>query len=298
MSCQPLAPPLLSPGPAQARGTCLADPSGWEVKPGSWPRGTRGLGQGPAQHSPYLAVLAHPSDEERVLQGDVEAPAGDADIWARRGAGVGRLHWVLSPCPPTISQHWLSLHPAAWLLMLGSGIQPGHGYTGVSSWLGAVGVPSYLFLPRMLSPDTAARAGPLPAPTPNPGPCRPNWPRSAPCVGANRPCSPGCESHCCHPYTIPVAHSPRKAAGEGLGGCLGPSLSRGCTHPLLSAAGRAPGVGRQPLLGAAPSHPAPCGPAARGVPARCTTHLRCSCTSAAPRTRAALGREGSMQSVG
>ena len=30
---------------------------------------------------PYLAVLAHSSDEKRVFQGDVEAPTRDADVW-------------------------------------------------------------------------------------------------------------------------------------------------------------------------------------------------------------------------
>lgn len=33
----------------------------------------------------YLAVLAHAPDEQRVLQGHIEAPAGDADVWGRRG---------------------------------------------------------------------------------------------------------------------------------------------------------------------------------------------------------------------
>lgn len=33
----------------------------------------------------YLAVLAHAPDEQGVLQGHIEAPAGDADVWGRRG---------------------------------------------------------------------------------------------------------------------------------------------------------------------------------------------------------------------
>ena len=34
---------------------------------------------------PYLAVLAHSSNAERVFQGDVEAPTRDADVWNSGG---------------------------------------------------------------------------------------------------------------------------------------------------------------------------------------------------------------------
>lgn len=39
---------------------------------------------------PYLAVLAHSSDEERVFQGDVEASTGDANVWKAAEAGCHR----------------------------------------------------------------------------------------------------------------------------------------------------------------------------------------------------------------
>lgn len=44
----------------------------------------------------YLAVLAHSPDKQRVLQGDVEAPTGDADIW---GGTQGRGAVNQSPPP-------------------------------------------------------------------------------------------------------------------------------------------------------------------------------------------------------
>lgn len=31
--------------------------------------------------APHLAVLAHSSNEERVFQGDIEAPTRDANVW-------------------------------------------------------------------------------------------------------------------------------------------------------------------------------------------------------------------------
>lgn len=63
--------------------------------------------------APYLAVLAHPPDEQRVLQGDVEAPAGDADIWgAWRGGAGDHGGCVTPPGPPEPDGATLLLTPA------------------------------------------------------------------------------------------------------------------------------------------------------------------------------------------
>lgn len=63
--------------------------------------------------APYLAVLAHPPDEQRVLQGDVEAPAGDADIWgAWRGGAGDHGGSVTPPAPPEPDGATLLLTPA------------------------------------------------------------------------------------------------------------------------------------------------------------------------------------------
>lgn len=66
----------------------------------------------------YLAVLAHSPDKQRVLQGDVEAPAGDADIWGgTQGWGGSKPE---PPHPSTPSAQWdhLTSHQGSAMPML------------------------------------------------------------------------------------------------------------------------------------------------------------------------------------
>lgn len=177
----------------------------------------------------YLAVLAHAPDEQGVLQGHIEAPAGDADVWGRRGditlgmtapqPSVG----TPQPCPAVSRTH----SPPCW----------DHTRAGDQPWEQQGGLP----LPSSPTPDPRQRPG---------GPCHPSR------VG--------------HSQVTAAVPGARRAEGRDKPGLLSPTAL--CPHARRC---RPPS---QPLS------------RVRDVP-QPHTHLRCSCTSAGPRTPAALGEE-------
>lgn len=93
---------VLGGGGARVSACCVPPPTLCWATQGVWGQGA--LGRGPPT-APYLAVLAHPPDEQRVLQGDVEAPAGDADIWRAWGGGAGDPGGSVTP-PRTLRARW------------------------------------------------------------------------------------------------------------------------------------------------------------------------------------------------